>query len=141
MKIFTNTLIILFFLTLNCCVNFGSNRQLNHQVKKRDDGGFTIVINGTIQHFIPITAEGFFPKEPVNYRVELIGKGKDWSYRNQPGFYYSYPDSIKGELSSWDIGYAWVDEKKENIYLNFYWIASPDSLAKSKINGKYKITK
>ena len=139
MRIIFISLILFFLICSNCYAGFGDFQQLNHEIKNRNDGGFTIVINGTIQHFKPITSEGFFPKEKVNYQIELVGRGKDWSYRNQLGYYYAYPGSIECKKPHWDIGYAWIDEKKEYIYLNFYWIKSPDSLEESKINGKYKI--
>ena len=88
----------------------------------------------------PITAEGFFPKQKVHYVIELKGNGKDGLYRNQPGFHYSYPDTIECKQHfSWDFGYAWVDKNYENIYINFYWVKAPDSLRDSEISGKYKI--
>jgi len=132
---------ILFLLT--CCIScasLGSYEQIEHKILQREDGGYSILINGQTQHIQPISSEGFFPNVPIHYRIDLIGKGKDWSYRNQPGFYYSYPDMVKFERNvSWDYGYVWVDQKREYIYLNFYWVDSPNLLKESSINGKYKI--
>jgi hypothetical protein len=88
---------------------------------------------------MPITAEGFFPKKQIYNKIVLKGKGEDWSYRNQPGYFYSFPEDIEALLGSWDIGYAWVDKSRETIYLNFYWVKSPDSIAESDVNGVYKI--
>ena len=139
MKITNIILIIAIFICLNSCVSFGTVQHLNHKIEKRDDGGYTLIIDGDIQHMRPITAEGFFPKQKLRFVIELKGNGKDWSYRNQPGFYYSYPDTLECKHVNGDFGYAWVDKNKENIYINFYWIKSPDSVRDSEINGKYKI--
>jgi hypothetical protein len=138
MKNRTSILIIAIVICLNGCVSFGTIQHLNHKIEKRDDGGYTLIIDGDIQHMRPITAEGSFPKQELHYVIELKGKGKDWSYRNQPGFHYSYPDTIECK-QKWDFGYAWVDQKNEYIYINFYSIKAPDSLRDSEINGKYKI--
>jgi hypothetical protein len=86
----------------------------------------------------PITAEGFFPKVERSYTIELISQGKDWSFRNQNGFYYPL-DQIKSSDKAWDIGYAWIDAERKYIYINFYWVNSPDGLRPSDVNGKYKI--
>jgi hypothetical protein len=105
----------------------------------RVDGGYTLTLTGTERHLLPITAEGMFPKSQTNHKIVLKGKGKDWSYRNQPGYFYSFPEDIEASAISWDVGYVWVDKNRETIYLNFYWIKSPDALTASKINGAYKI--
>lgn len=85
-----------------------------------------------------VTAEGFFPKKTINFHVTITGTGKDWSYRGQEGFYYSFSE-IHGAKKYGDIGYMWVDAKREWIYVNFYWVLSPDELQASDVNGKYKI--
>jgi len=140
MKMKTSILIIAICICLSCCFSCGTIQQLNHKIEKRNDGGYTLIINGDIQHMSPITAEGFFPKQKVHYVIELKGNGKDGLYRNQPGFHYSYPDTIECKQHfSWDFGYAWVDKNYENIYINFYWVKAPDSLRDSEISGKYKI--
>lgn len=132
--------ILILLISSSSCASLGSYQQMDHQVLTREDGGFSIIIKGHTQHIQPITAEGFFPKVPINYQIDLIGKGKDWSYKNQPGFYYSYPKTVKfNKIVSWDYGYVWVDQKREYIYLNFYWVVGPDDLEGSKISGKYKI--
>jgi len=132
-------LIAFSLLLLTSCVNFGTSKNIDHKVKERSDGGYTVTLSGTIRHLTPITPEGAFPKQQIYYQIELKGKGKDWSYRNQPGFYYSYPDDIECKTPHWDIGYAWVDQNRQTIYLNLYWLKSPDSLWESDINGTYKI--
>jgi hypothetical protein len=126
-------------IVLSSCANFGSYNQIDSQVSPREDGGYTLTLKGQTQIVQPVTAEGFFPKQSIYSQIQLIGLGKNWEYRNQHGFYYQYPKDIECKNSYWDIGYAWVDEKRENIYLNFYWIDSPNSLKESKVNGKYKI--
>ena len=136
---FKTALIVFLLFACTSCINFGTYKDIKHEVKKRPDGGYTITLSGTIRYLSPITAEGVFPKNNIYYQIDLKGKGKDWSYRNQPGFYYSYPDDIESKTPSWDIGYAWVDKDRKRIYLNFNWINSPNSLSKSEINGAYKI--
>lgn len=126
-------------LTVSVCHGEGITRKINHKTEPRDDGGYTVTLSGTIQSLMPITAEGFFPKRPINYKIALKGTGKEWSYRNQPGFFYSFPEDIEAKPQSWDMGYAWVDKNRETIYLNFYWVKSPDSLTESEINGSYKV--
>ena len=114
----------------------GMAQKIEYNVKHRSDGGYAIDIKCTVQHWQPITAEGLFPKKVINMTVELIGKGTDWSYRNQKGYYYEKKD-IQGILG--EIAYAWIDHKREYIYLNFFWVSSPDKLSPSVINGKYRI--
>jgi hypothetical protein len=127
------------FLLTPSCVNLGSYSQFESKVQARDDGGYSISLIGHTQHVQPVSAEGFFPKQTVGLQIELIGTGKEWSYRNQPGYFYTYPSSIRSDPELWDMGYAWIDINKEYIYLNFYWVNSPDSLRESRVNGKYKI--
>ena len=126
-------------LTVSVCNGEGITRKINHKTKVRDDGGFSLTLDGTIQSLMPITAEGFFPKRQINYKILLRGKGKEWSYRNQSGYFYSFPEDIEAKPQSWDIGYVWVDKNRETIFLNFYWIKSPDSLSDSEVNGSYRI--
>lgn len=126
-------------LLVSVCHGSGITRKINHKAEPRDDGGYTLTLGGTIQSLMPITPEGFFPERPINYKIILKGKGKEWSYRNQSGYFYSFPEDIEAKPQSWDMGYAWVDKKRETIYLNFYWVKSPDSLTESEINGTYKV--
>ncbi len=122
-------------------INFGTSKEIKHQIKKRADGGYALILTGSVRHLIPLSAEGFFPKVGINYQIDLKGSGKDWEFRNQPGFYYSYPDNIecKTPRCNWDMGYAWVDKNRKTINLNFYWVMSPDSLEAASVNGSYKI--
>ncbi|MDH4318573.1 MAG: hypothetical protein OEV64_09310 [Desulfobulbaceae bacterium] len=134
-----NIALILVSLMTVSCVNLGSYSQIESEVTKRDDGGYTLLLKGHTRHMIPITAEGFFPKQGIYRQIELIGEGTSWKHKNQPGFYYPYPEKVKCQHPNWDIGYAWVDEGKKNIYINFYWIDHPNSLKESTINGAYRI--
>ena len=126
-------------LTVSVCHGEGITRKVSHKAEPRDDGGYTLTLSGTIQSLVPITAEGFFPKRPIAYEIALKGKGKEWKYRNQPGYFYSFPEDIEAKPQSWDLGYVWVDKNREIIYLNFYWVKSPDGLTESEINGAYKV--
>lgn len=139
MKKITTCLLVLIAICTPCYAGVPISKDIKHQIQKRLDGGYTITLTGSIRHLSPITAEGAFPKQEVNYQIELKGNGKDWTSRNQPGFYYSYPENIECKTPRWDIGYAWVDKDLKTIYLNFYWIKSPDSLDEAVINGAYKI--
>jgi len=113
----------------------------DHTVQNRNDGGYTLSIQGTIRALAPITPEGFFPKRDVSYHIELVGEGENLRYRNHPGFYYPFPEKVHSNKQHWDFGYVWVDENKEYIYINLYWLDSPDGLTESDINGKYKVLK
>ena len=110
--------------------------QKEYIVSQRVDGGYDVKIVMTKRHWSPITAEGPFPKVVMEYSINFIGKGKDWSYRNQIGYFYS-----KNDIHNMpeDVGYAWVDIKREYIYLNFFEVSSPDKLIPSPINGKYSL--
>ena len=141
MKPINSILIFLFPSIISSCVNLGAYQNVDYQVIQKDDGGYTVNIKGYTQIVAPITAEGSFPKQQLNYQIELVGDGKEWTYRNQPGFYFSFPKDIHCKREPGEIGYAWVDINKEYIYLNFYWIQAPDSLIESRLNGKYKIKK
>ena len=130
-------LILTLFILLVCFVcNECFAKTIDYKVRRRDDGGYAIDIKCTVQHWEPVTAEGFFPNEVTEMTVELIGKGADCSHQNQNGYYYERKD-IRGVLG--EIGYAWIDKKHEYIYINLFWVTSPDKLTPSVINGKYRI--
>ena len=115
------------------------NLGLEYQIENRTDGGFelTVICERQIQKLI--TAEGLFPKVKKIFKISLIGEGDDWSEkRNQKGFFYS-PEKIICKAKAWEIGYVWVDQDRKNVFLNFYWVDSPDNLKPSIINAKYPI--
>jgi hypothetical protein len=116
----------------------GCNEKLDYLIEKRPDGGYKLSIKCIERSFKPITSEGFFPKRETFYEVAIVGKGKDLSYRKHDGYYYSI-DEVISPSEVWDLGYVWVDKKRENIFLNLYWLSTPDGLTKSKLYGKYKI--
>ncbi len=131
---------LLFVLFCTGCVRFGQNKNITlHWLERRTDGGYMLVLRGTVRHIQPISAEGFFPVQHVYCTITLRGAGKDSFFRGQPGHYFSYPDDIESVEKYWDTGYAWVDKKRETIYLNFFWVTAPDSLIKSVVNGSYNI--
>jgi hypothetical protein len=141
MKSIQLIIIPLLAILISSCADKGNYNQTETKISSRTDGGYSLKIDGYTQHMQPVTAEGFFPKQSMHYEIELLGPGKDLTYRNQPGYYYSFPNDIKSDKEHWDFGYAWVDLKREYIYLNFYWIDSPNSVNKSRVNGRYKIEK
>ena len=125
------------------CVNLANahecNLGLEYQIGNRADGGFelTIICQRRIQKMI--TAEGFFPKTKKTFKISLIGNGNAWSEkRNQEGFFYPI-EKIVCKAKAWDMGYVWVDQDRKNIFLNFYWVQSPNKLKPSIINAKYPI--
>jgi hypothetical protein len=139
MKLLQSIIPIIFSLAISSCANLGSYNIVESDVVQKTDGGYTLRLGGHTQHIQPISAEGFFPKQSIYYTIDLLGPGEDLTYRNQPGFYYSFPEDISSNKKHWDFGYAWVDLNREFIYLNFYWIDSPNSVKESRVNGKYKI--
>jgi len=114
----------------------GIAEDMEYTVLVRPDGGYTLTITKSKRHWKPITAEGIFPKETKNYTIDIIGKGEDWSNRNQNGYYYTF-EAIKCNRKAWDFGYAWVDNERKHLYLNLYWVSSPDDYTPSDVNGKY----
>ncbi len=113
-------------------------KDMNYKVTVRSDGGYSLEIDITKMNLF--SADGFFQKVKNHYVINLIGKGKDWSYRNQKGFYYGQ-NEILSNTSGWDFGYAWVNDDRTYLYLNLYWVASPDGIIPSDVNGKYSLTK
>ena len=130
---------IIYFLLFSNSICFACNARKDYTIENRKDGGYDISLVCVEQSYLPITAEGFFPRRTLRYSMSLIGKGKDLSYRAHDGYYYSI-DEIKSSHEAWDIGYAWVDKERKNIYLNLYWISTPDSLKPSEVHGKYIIS-
>ena len=130
-------LVSVFILTINYGC-FAQSRE--YTILTRPDGGYKIDITYNKRHWKPITAEGIFPKEIKKYTIEIIGKGKDWSFRNQEGFYYS-AEEVQSKKKAWDFGYAWIDSERRFLYLNFYWVSAPKNVTPSDVNGKYKINK
>lgn len=115
---------------------FSQNQE--YTIIPRTDGGYKIDIACSKRHLKPITAEGIFPKETKKYTIDIIGKGKDWTFREQAGYYYS-SENVRSKKKAWDFGYAWIDAKRKYIYLNFYWVSAPEGIAPSDVNGKYNI--
>lgn len=111
-----------------------------YTIVPKSDGGYLIDLVSEKRIWVPITAEGIFPKKTSRYQLELTGKGSDWAYRNQAGYYYSY-EQIASKQKDWDFGYAWIDADRRYIYLNLYQVKSPDEMIPSDINGKYTIRK
>ncbi|MBO7434395.1 hypothetical protein J6U76_00160 [bacterium] len=95
-----------------------------YSVTPNDDGGYTLTI-------IPGNDTNTVPR-----KLRLLGHGVERTDPN--GFYYPAMAIIDNEKTG-DIGYAWVDAPRERIYLNCYWIAPPDSLVPSNVNGCYEI--
>ncbi len=138
MKFVKASLIFLLVASVGC-INFGTSKDIKHQIKKRADGGYSLILTGSVRHIILLSPEGPFPKVGINYQIDLKGGGKDWEFRNQPGYYYSYPENIECKTTHWDLGYAWVDKNRKTINLNFYWVMSPDTLEAALVNGSYNI--
>jgi len=109
-----------------------------YKISSRTDGGYTLTISYSRRIWKPITPEGFFPKETGHYTLEIVGAGEDWSYKGRQGYYYSL-DHIKCKTPHWEVGFVWVDHKREHLYLNLYWVSVPDKLVPMPINGKYII--
>ncbi len=122
-----------FIIVENC-----SAKDINYKVSTNPDGGYTMEIE--VNKTTLFTADGFLKKENSRYTINLTGKGENWSYRDQKGFFYS-PDKISCKTPIWDIGYAWVDTDRKHIYLNLYWVSYPDGMRPSDVNGKYEIVK
>ncbi len=80
----------------------------------RSDGGVSLQIRGVKRYWMPLTAEGPFPKQSVNYDVDLVRLGKDWSFRGQEGFYYA-AEEISCKTPHWDLGYAWMDKDRRHV--------------------------
>ena len=105
-------------------------------ISKRPDGGYSLQIVMNKRYWKLLTAEGVFPSVRQVYVIELIGEGKDWSYRNQPGYYYALSE-VKSIQNQWDLGYAWLSADRKYLSINLYWVNSPDDLISSDINGSY----
>jgi hypothetical protein len=131
-KAFAYSLILLFLTT--CSVRADSKE---YTVRTRSDGGYSIEVTVTKRHWI--TPDGFFPKNKYSYKIEIMGGGKDWSYRGQPGYFYSQKEVLCKGGGPWDFGYVWVDAKREYIYLNLFYVSAPDSTIPSDVNGKCRI--
>ena len=119
---------------------FGAGSSVNkeYSVTSRSDGGYSLDIVIHKRYWKLITAEGIFPKQRHIYNIEVIGKGKDWTYRNQKGYQYSL-DDIKSNQKGWDVGFAWVNADRKHIYFNLSWVKSPDKQIPSDLNGKYSL--
>jgi len=124
------------FLLLHLSISEGHAKDIKYSVTSTGNGGYSLDI--AVSKTIFFSADGLFQNVRNHYSIDLIGKGKDWSYKNQKGFYYSLND-IESTQAYWDIGYAWVDIDRKYIYLNFYWVSSPDNLIPSDVNGRYRI--
>lgn len=128
---------ILFFNSTNA-LSHECNESLKYSVTNKNDGGYELSITCVVRSFLPVTVEGFFPKRTTQYHISIMGRGKDLSYRNHNGYYYSI-NEISSNHNTWDLGYVWVDKERKNIYLNLYWLSTPGGLKPSEVHGKYQI--
>ncbi len=110
----------------------------DYQLTSGPDGTYIVNVCFVKRHWEPFTAEGFCSVERESYSVEIAGKERLWGRRGQNGYYYSL-DEVKCVPESWDLGYAWIDSERKYLYLNFYWVSSPDNIIPSDVNGKYRL--
>ena len=102
-----------------------ANAQEKHySVTPNIDGGYTLAI----------TPENAADSAP--HKLRLLGPGVEKTAPN--GVYYPAMAIIDNDKTG-DFGYAWIDAARERIYLNRYWMAPPDSLVPSDVNGCYEI--
>lgn len=133
--------IIFLFWTFSFILLIGVNAMASekkYDIKCKPDGGYSIDLRINKRHWKPITAEGFFPKQEMYFKIDIVGEGKDWSSKDQPGYYYS-SELVSCKGKGWDFGYAWVDRERKYLYLTFYWASSPDKMIASDVNGKYAL--
>lgn len=103
-----------------------------------DGGGYLLQVNVQKRHLKVFTAEGMFPLEKGSYRITVFGEGHDWSFKGRKGYYYS-PEEVKSDQRAWDYCYAWVDSRREFLYLNAYWLDPPNRMVSSNVAGKYAL--
>jgi len=134
---FVIVVIVMFYLSI---YGAGSSVKKEYFMAERPDGGYSLNIVLSTRYWKLITAEGIFPSLRRSLTIELTGKGTDWSYRNQKGYYYSF-DEIKSIQKEWDFGYAWISDDRKHVYLNMFWVNAPDRVTSSDVNGRYEIQK
>ncbi len=117
---------------------FGSTITKDYTVSIQPDGGYLLNITVYKRYWKLITAEGVFPKERKSFLIKIAGKGRDWSARNQQGYYLAAED-ISSNVKGWDFGYGWVDSAREYLYLNLYWVKSPNCMVASDVIGKFRL--
>lgn len=118
----------------------GSTVKKEYSITERPEGGYSLSIELYKRYWKLITAEGVFPSVRRTFTIELTGKGKDWDYRNQKGYYYSL-DEIQSIQKQWDFGYAWLTDDRKYLYLNLFWVKAPDGVTPADVNGRYEIQK
>mgnify|MGYP001171014829 FL=1 len=106
------------------------------KVVLREDGGYSITIDNYTRSWFPITAEGSFPIIHASGTIEMIGTG----YYNERwnGFLYDI-NHVKSHTQYWDIGYVFVDTKREWAYFNLHWVGGHSRTLASEFNGKYQL--
>lgn len=114
------------------------NNITSYEAILQPDGGYAVKIK--LDKTYTVSADGLFSKNIYHYEIRLIGKGKDWSYKKQNGYYYSQNEITGIKTGAWDFGYAWVDHDRSCIHLNLYWVSSPNGMTPSDINGRYCLT-
>lgn len=135
---FFRWIILIVLILILCIVILGPGRitSIKYSIAERPDGGY--LINAAVKKRYLFTADGIFPSDRRSFIVELIGGGKDFSYRNQKGFFYSF-DEIKSIQKEWDFGYAWISEDRKYLYINLFWVKSPDGVTPADVNGRYQL--
>lgn len=114
----------------------GSTVSKEFSVVENPDGGYLLNIVLSTRYWKLITSEGIFPSLQRTLAIELTGKGTNWTYRNQNGYYYSL-NEIKCSQKEWDLGYAWISDDRRYLYLNLFWVNAPNSVISSDVNDRY----
>lgn len=111
---------------------------VKYTVDETAGGGYVLHVKAQKRHLKLLTAEGMFPLETGSYNIAIVGNGEDWSYKGRKGFYYSQ-SKIKADRGAWDYCYAWVDQRREFVYLNAYWLDPPSKMVPSNVTGRYDL--
>lgn len=113
-------------------------KDVKYAVTGIEGGGYLLQVNLQKRHLKVLTAEGMFPVETGSYRITVLGEGHDWSFKGRNGYYYS-PSEVKSDRRAWDYCYAWVDSRREFLYLNAYWLDPPNRMVPSNVAGRYAL--
>lgn len=112
--------------------------EVKYTVASVEGGGYVLHVKVQRRRLHPMSAEGMFPVETGSYKIEIAGKGEDWSYIGREGVFYRQ-EEVMCDRTAWEYCYAWVDQRRDFLYLNAYWIVPPNKLVRSSVAGKYAL--
>jgi hypothetical protein len=133
-RLFLSTIYVLAIVSSIGC----GRAKMTYTLAAIEGGGYELNVHYERRQLRLVSPEGMFPLETGTYKITVFGEGKDWGFKGRRGYYYS-DSEVTSDQRAWDYCHAWVDEKRQFLYINAYWIDPPDRMIPSNVAGRYVV--